>query len=123
MRSNCSTRCSPKAWLIAASLAVGPGFSNALAEETTPTSICVDVRIDREQFYACLNQELQDLVSASRPAAHLTPNPADSPPPTVGTFNQAAIRERMGTAFGHSVVSQRPVSPTSRSLLGLPHLP
>jgi hypothetical protein len=73
--------------------------------------ICVDVRIGQEPFFSCLNEQLRRLADQSHgPVAQPTVT-ATSPAPAVGTYNQAATRERMGTAFGVSAFPQRPPPP------------
>jgi len=72
---------------------------------------CVDVRIGTDAFYNCLNSELQALVPRQRLSSRDTPWPATQPANEVGTFSLPAIKERMGTAFGNSVIPQRPPPP------------
>jgi hypothetical protein len=96
--------------------------------------VCVDVTIDRSAYLDCLNAMFRQAVMPQRPdaaagAASASPapanpapanpalanpalaNPAASPAPALGTYNQAAIREMLGTSFGHSVEPARPASP------------
>ncbi len=77
---------------------------------------CADVTAGTDHGYACLNQWL------ARQAKPRIPPGADtlgvtSPANAVGTFDQAATKERLGNAFGHSVVPQRPPLPTYTSPL------
>ena len=67
--------------------------------------------------YDCLNGELRNLVPRQRLSSRDTPWPATQPANEVGTFSLPAIRERMGTGFGHSVVAQRPAPPVYPSPL------
>ncbi len=69
---------------------------------------CVDVRIGSDAYYSCLNQKLAASVPGRRSSAHDAPLTATSPAPAVGTYNQAATRERLGDSFGHSAIPQRP---------------
>jgi hypothetical protein len=76
-----------------------------------PTQPCVDVQIgnDRSAYLNCLN----DVIARSVEHEHATPQPAapvdvHSPSNQVGTFNEAAARQRMGSAFGVSPIPQRP---------------
>ena len=84
------------------------------APGTAPTSTCVDVQIgdDRTPYLNCLNEELQKSVKRERgtpqPAAPLS---ATSSSNQIGTFNEAAARQRMGNAFGVSPIPQRPPKP------------
>jgi hypothetical protein len=71
---------------------------------------CVDVQIGAAQSYGCINQQLRHI---AEDAPRLNPVPdvgASSPAPATGTFNRAATQERLGNAFGHSIVAQRPPS-------------
>ena len=86
------------------SLATEPATAN-------PTQTCVDVQIgnDRSAYLNCLNEVMARSVEHER----ATPQPAapldvHSPSNQVGTFNDAAARQRMGNAFGVSPVPQRP---------------
>ncbi len=78
--------------------------------------LCVDVRIDQTAYLDCLREMFQA-------TAHPTPtlgtqnNPAAAPAPSVGVYNQAAIREMLGGAYGHSVIPQRP-QPSAPARLG-----
>ncbi len=94
--------------LAAGAVAVAP-VSRALAETTQ--DVCVDVRIGQEPFYSCLNRKLEEMVPNRRESSADAPITASSPAPAVGTFNQAATRQQLGTSFGHSIVPQRPPPP------------
>jgi len=83
------------------------------ASETT----CVDVKIGDENYYNCLNERLRRLTLQPRFSSSDTAINAFSPAPQVGTFNQAATSERLGSAFGHSVIPQRPPPPVFSSPL------
>jgi hypothetical protein len=85
--------------------------SGARAEDQARARTCVDVRIGTDAYYDCLNGELRNLVPGQRLSSRDTPWPATKPANEVGTFSLPAVRERMGTAFGHSVVAQRPPPP------------
>src|SRR5262245_2673896 len=95
------------------------------APSSVPGSTCVDVQIgdDRTPYLNCLNGELQKSVQRERgtpqPAAPLS---ATSPSNQIGTFNEAAARQRMGNAFGVSPIPQRPAKPVFVSPL-LPGAP
>jgi hypothetical protein len=83
------------------------------AAEPPPADLCVDVRVggDWAGHLACLNAALRSEVAAARrtqgeaAAASLG---AGSDPTRLGLFNEAATAERLGDAFGHSVIPQRP---------------
>jgi hypothetical protein len=83
----------------------------ARADGPVPGKECVDVMVGSVQSYACLNQELQRLTEDRHRTNPLPDVHVDSPAPATGTFNQAATRERLGNAFGHSVIPQRPAIP------------
>jgi hypothetical protein len=97
----------------------------AAAPPSNPAQACVDVQIgsDRTAYFNCLNDALQRQVEHERNAPVVTaPIDAKSSSTQVGTFNEAAARQRMGNAFGVSSVPQRPsqtfvspiVPPTAR---------
>jgi hypothetical protein len=86
--------------------------------------VCVDVTIDRSAYLDCLNAMFRQAVIPQQSAAAAGPalanpalanpapaNPAAAPAPALGTYNQAAIREMLGSSFGHSVEPARPASP------------
>jgi hypothetical protein len=84
----------------------GPAAAQPLAPPGQP---CVDVRIGSEAFYGCLNQALQDAVPQRRFSAEAdAPFAATIPAPAAGTFNRAAVQERLGNNFGRSALPQRP---------------
>ncbi len=79
------------------------------AQTAAPASqSCVDVQIGSARAYDCLSQQWGAAVPrVQRPL----PSPdvtVTSPAPAVGSFNQAATREQLGTNFGKSVFPQRP---------------
>ncbi len=81
----------------------------AWAEDLTDT--CIGVQVGERQSYDCLNAALARLTAGSHLPQLTATLGAASPAPAVGSFNQSATHERMGNAFGHSVVSQRPPRP------------
>ncbi len=83
----------------------------SLYAQTTPDQSCVDVKIGAEQYYDCLNRQLQKATVGHPFTARDAPYSAASPDPAVGTFNQATTREQLGTSFGHSAIPQRPPPP------------
>ncbi len=105
------------AWLALATTALAT-LSAAMAQSVAPPpadggrhTTCVDVKIGDEQFYNCLNERLRRLTEQPRFSSTDTTLNAFSPAPQVGTFNEAATSERLGSAFGHSVIPQRPPPP------------
>jgi hypothetical protein len=81
---------------------------------------CVDVQIGQETTSRldCLNSQLQHSVEHE----HNTPQPqaplnAQSESNKVGTFNDAAARQKMGNAYGVSSQPQRPKSVFTSPLL------
>ncbi len=88
-------------WLLAGAAPVSP------AAET-----CVDVRVGSAQSYDCLNAQLA-AVARNAPrfsSATNTPYSATSAPNVTGQFDEDATRQRLGSAFGHSVAPQRPTA-------------
>lgn len=83
----------------------------AASPDANPAQTCVDVQIgnDRTAYFNCLNGVLQRQVEHERNAPAITaPIDAKSSSTQVGTFNEAAARQKMGNAFGVSAVPQRP---------------
>ncbi len=80
---------------------------------------CVDVKMGDEQYYNCINRELQQYTTGRRASALDAPG-LDQSGPALGVFNQAAERERLGTAFGHSLVPQRAPHTFAPPALGHP---
>jgi hypothetical protein len=75
------------------------------------TQNCVDVTIGQAQSYDCINQQLGNLAAQQHRAATSAsdaPYSATSPSNVTGQFNEAATRNRLGNAFGHSVTPERP---------------
>lgn len=76
---------------------------------------CVDVRIGEDRFYDCLNQRLRAAVpgAEARPdAASAAPySAAGTPSHAQGLFNEQALRQRLGSAYGHAARPQRPPDP------------
>jgi hypothetical protein len=68
--------------------------------------LCVDVRIDQSDYLNCLNEMFR--AAAKHSSVVESPGFATSSPPATGLYDQAAVRETLGTSFGHSVVPQRP---------------
>jgi hypothetical protein len=97
-------------------LAVG-GATHALAAEQQS---CVDVQVGSERYYHCLNEQMQRVPRDPSSAAKDAPLTARSPDPAVGSFNQSAAHERLGSSFGKSVVPQRPAPPVFSSPLVRP---
>jgi hypothetical protein len=113
--------------LLAAAIAMTAVISGAVAQRTPTTtapptsqSLCVDVKIGDEAFYSCLNDQLRRLTEQGRFSSTDVPIGVTSPPNQVGTFNQAATAERLGTSFGHSVIPQRPPPPVFTNPLVTP---
>jgi hypothetical protein len=120
MSAKPTTRGRRPAWFAARLFAAGLlllAVPVARAEDRAPAWTCVDVRIGTDAYYDCLNGELRNLVPRQRLSSRDTPWPATQPANEVGTFSLPAIRERMGTGFGHSVVAQRPAPPVYPSPL------
>jgi hypothetical protein len=80
---------------------------------------CVQAQVGGEQAYSCLNDSFAHLAQGAKASAGLGVLSAGSPAPAVGTFDHTATAERMGNAFGRSVVPQRPPAPS----FGMPLIP
>jgi hypothetical protein len=75
------------------------------------SSACVDAKVGTASSYNCLNRELQKQVVIQHQGGADVSIDATSPAPAVGTFNQTAVREHLGSNFGKSAVPQRPSAP------------
>lgn len=106
-------RRSSGAWLrpVLLFLVCAAANAEAGAADIPGQGACVDVQIGDQRFYDCLNRHLRAVASRRLPAMPEPPDAAGISAPAAGMFNQAATRERMGTAFGHSVLAQRPSPP------------
>ena len=87
---------------------------------------CVDVQVEgaRSLSFDCLNQELKDAAqdhADTAPAVSAKDVTGTGAPTTVGTFSYTATSIRMGNAFGHSAIPQRPPAPSFTSAL-VPHI-
>ncbi len=107
-----------------ASLAALPSQAQPLqlppVQVQAPSS-CVDVQVQgaRSISFDCLNQQLKaDAQQGDTPptvtAKDVTGNGA---PTTVGTFSYTGTSIRMGNAFGHSAIPQRPAPPSLTNVL------
>ena len=105
MRS--SGAAAPLVVLLALPLGVAGG-ARALAQPAPASETCVDVRIGDARSYDCLNRQLERAIPQRRFSAGTDSPGATVPPTEANTFNQAATQERLGNAFGHSVLPQRP---------------
>lgn len=90
------------------------------AQDAAPQSVpCVEVRIgaDRAGRLDCLNQALRAAADAARPGSADVAVATNRPPTALGLPTPAEAKQRLGNAYGHSVVPQRP------SLVYAPILP
>ena len=78
------------------------------ARAQTQTTRCVDARVGTAESYNCLNDSLRTQSAQQHQATQGVTLGATSPAPAVGTFNQAAVHEHLGTNFGKSAIPQRP---------------
>ena len=81
------------------------------------STVCVDAKVGSASSYNCLNRALQKQVEIQHQGGVGVSIDATSPAPAVGTFNQAAVREHLGSNFGKSAVPQRPPAPVFTSPL------
>jgi hypothetical protein len=70
---------------------------------------CVEVRIgqDRAGSLDCLNRALRAEVDKVAPTV-VSDTTSGAPPSRLGLATPAAAKERLGNAYGHSLVPQRP---------------
>ena len=94
-------------------------LSGPVHAQSSPASseTCVDVRVGTDQSYSCINAALGRAAAQARTPVNPGTLSATSPANQVGTFNRAATAQRMGDAFGRSVISQRPPPPVFASPL------
>jgi hypothetical protein len=94
---------------VGAEPAAAQSSSGSAPAQSAPPCVEVQIGKDRAGLLDCLNQQFQRSAEEGRrvpqPAA---PYGTSSPPNQVGLFNESAERERLGNAFGHSAVPQRP---------------
>jgi hypothetical protein len=88
----------------------------APADEPGAGQTCVDVKIGSAQSYGCINQELRHIVESAPRLVAVPDLHAGSSASAIGTFDRTATQERLGDAFGHSLVPQRPASPPPVSM-------
>ena len=103
--------------LIAALLAAAP-WASAGAQAVVQTGgqgrapapdTCTDVQVGSAQSYACINARLGAVAhSTDRPSSQDAPVNSASPSNAVGSFNEGATRNRLGTNFGKSATPYRP---------------
>ena len=70
------------------------------------TQSCIDVQVGSARSYDCINRALRRTVGAARAVPQPPSLTATSAPNRVGTFNQAATREYLGSSFGRSAIPQ-----------------
>ena len=73
---------------------------------------CVDVEIEHENAFGCLNQKLKREVERANPQLNLPPIDARSSDIRVGNANEAALRQQYGANYGRSAFPFRPAVPT-----------
>ena len=97
-------------------LALASG-QRALGEEATSSAMeqkslpCVDVQIGQDEAPAldCMNQALRSQVAHTQGTPAVSaPLDARSSSNQIGTFNNQAAQQQMGSAYGHSAAPQRP---------------
>ena len=108
-------------------------FTSARAQTVTlpPVKVeaspsCVDVQVEgaHSLSFECLNQTLKDAAqqqSETAPAVSAKDVTGSGAPTQVGTFSYTGTSIRMGNAFGHSAIPQRPPAPSFTSAL-VPHI-
>jgi hypothetical protein len=95
-------------------LAVVAGTVGAAETDSAADPACVNVQLAPGVGFDCLNERLARQVRRQadrRALLAITEQPLSSATPSeLGLYTQAATRQRLGNAFGHSVYPQRPVS-------------
>ncbi|MCC8539488.1 hypothetical protein ACDH70_01215 [Xanthomonas axonopodis pv. poinsettiicola] len=94
----------------AASSPPAPARTPAAVTDAAP---CVEVRIGQSSSgrLSCLNQLLRESVERSTGAPAAITTPANGSALQLGQPTPAALRQRYGQAFGHSLQPQRPPAP------------
>ncbi|HEY2346398.1 MAG TPA: hypothetical protein VGH80_11005 [Xanthomonadaceae bacterium] len=92
---------------LAATLPVHAGSTQP--SRSAASAPCVQVRIGRDSAgrLDCLNQTLRAEVDQARPLAIDVATDAQSPS-RLGLPTPAEVKQRLGNAYGHSLVPQRP---------------
>src|SRR5271156_4542006 len=108
---------------LAAALSLGGRACLAQATPADTGAPCVDVQVGNERVadLDCINRQLRLHVEREHAVPALAP-PIDarSSSTAVGTANQAAAEQMMGSAFGRSGQPQRPPPPVFASPLTPP---
>ena len=68
------------------------------------------MRLGNTRSYDCVNRTLQALAASAHRSAIVAPSAATEGASQTGQATESATRERLGDAFGHSVIPQRPVA-------------
>ena len=93
----------------------------AASAQPDPDKACVDVQVGSARSYDCINRSLRNRVQQVRPPQDDSTVTASSPSNRVGTFNQSATREYLGSNFGHSAIpSPHPHTYAAPALGALP---
>ena len=78
------------------------------AQQAREQTSCTDARVGSAEAYSCVNQKLYQQGLRQHATGGGGSIDATAPAPQVGTYNQAAVREHLGSNFGKSAVPQRP---------------
>lgn len=86
-----------------------PVRQEATSQQADAATPCVEVRIgqDRAGHLDCLNRALRAEVDKAAPVAPVDPA-AGASADRIGQPTTAAVKQRLGNAYGHSVEPQRP---------------
>jgi hypothetical protein len=91
--------------------------------DNSGSDVCVGVSIDGSALdnFSCLNAHLRQSAIAAKDRADqslsLEGGAANAPPSALNVFNETATHERLGDAFGHSAIPQRPQKTYSNPLI------
>ena len=90
-------------------LALLLAMPGAALAQPAPATNCTDVEVGTAKSYDCINAQLANMAHATqRPSSMDAPVTATSPSNQVGTFNEGALRNRLGANFGKSVQVPQP---------------
>lgn len=92
---------------------LGPAPAMAATDDAPQSQVCVQVSIGGEAApdYGCLNQKLGEQARTAQHVTNLPPLDATAPGPRTGGFNQAALGQQFGKAWGSSAAPYRPPLP------------
>ena len=103
---------------LACSQAMGAPQARTPSSSSPAQLPCVEVRIGQDSAgrLDCLNRELRAEVDKTAPT--VAGDPASGEPPSrLGQPTPAELKQRLGSAYGHSLVPQRPAQTFAPTLV------